>query len=283
MLTRPRRPCASARCVAAALVGAISFAGCGTGSEPGSRTGGTAPEIRTWPSYRDVPHRICMSETNTYECARAVEAYQLRHGHDHLARRDSSFVIGLPSGDSVIVRDRPGDQHGAGGARYTYLGFLPSVSQHLLEIQYWEGGGYLLVDGRTGRRHEVVSVPRVSPDDRRFTVFSSALDTYSSSALQIWRVDDRGIELEWEAELAEAGGSPQADDAATEWGPGDVVWAAPDSLRVYLEVPGGMVGGKPAGSVTLARRPDGWAFGRDPAGVTREHAAPGSGEGDSVP
>lgn len=264
--------------VVALVLAAMTMGACAGDREP--RAGSWEPDAVSWPSYRDVPHRICMFETNTYECARAVEAYQLRHGHDHLARRDSSFVIGLPAGDSVVVRDELGDEFGVGGARYSYLGFLPSPGQHLLEIQYYEGGKYLLLDGRTGHRHEVVSVPRVSPDGRRFTVFSSAMDTYSSSALQIWRIDERGIELEWEFDFADAGGSPEADDAAIDWGPRDVVWEAPDSLRLHLETPGDMEGGKPAGSVTLARRTDGWAFEREPVEVVREHAAPDSVEED---
>lgn len=253
------------------VLAAMAMGACAGDREP--RAESSEPDSVSWPSYRDVPHRVCMSETNTLECARAVEAYQLRHGHDHLARRDSSFVIGLPAGDSVVVRDDPGDEFGVGGARYSYLGFLPSPGQHLLEIQYYEGGRYLLVDGRTGRRHEVVSVPRVSPDGRRFAVFSSDMDTYSSSALQIWRIEERGVDMEWEVDFADVGGSAEADDAATDWGPRDVVWVAPDSLRIHLETSGRMVGGESAGFVTLARRPDGWAFERDPGEVVREHAA----------
>lgn len=234
-------------------------------SQQQTRTGAAAGDSLRWPSYRSVPSRICMSETNTLECARAVEAYQLRHGHDHLARRDSSFVIGLPSGDSVVIRDRAGDEFGVGGVVHTYLGFLPSLEQHLLEIQYWEGGAYLLVDERSGARQPVASVPTPSPDGRRFAVASSGLVAYSSNALEIWRVAEHGVQLEWQEEFGGPAGSDDAKEPATDWSPRDVVWTSPNSLRVYLERSGPRGNPEPAGSVVLRRDEGAWSFERDPA------------------
>lgn len=236
-------------------------------SQRQTRSGAAAEDSLRWPSYRSVPHRICMSETNTLECARAVEAYQLRHGHDHLARRDSSFVIGLPSGDSVVIRDRAGDEFGVGGATYTYLGFLPSLEQHLLEVQYYEGGAYLLVNGRSGERQPVASVPTPSPDGRRFAVVSSGLIAYSSNALEIWRVGEDGVELEWQEEFRGPEGSDDAEGPAVDWSPRGVVWTSPRSLRVYLERRGERGAPEPAGSVVLRRGEGAWSFERDPAGV----------------
>ncbi|MFW6010640.1 MAG: hypothetical protein ACOC9H_01860, partial [Gemmatimonadota bacterium] len=236
-------------------------------SEDDSREGAIASDSVRWPSYGDVPHRICMFETNTYECAQAVEAFQLRHGHPGLARRDSTFVIRIPGGDSVAVEDRTGDRYGVGGARYSYLGFLPSLRQHLIEVQHYEGGGYQLVDGRTGRRHEIASRPVVSPDDRRFAVFASALDAYSSNVLEIWRVGEDGVRQEWELDFAgaEAPGERAVDPVG--WGPRDLTWLATDAVRVHLEVQGGREGGVPAGDVILRRDAEGWRFDRDPGAV----------------
>lgn len=249
-------------------MGTISFAGCDPAAESGSEAASASSEIRPWPSYRDVPHQICMYRTNTYECARAVEEFQLRHDHPRLARRDSIFVIRLPSRDSVIVEDRPGDRYGVGGVGHSYLGYLPALEQHLLAIQYYEGGGFLLVGATTGRRQEIPSLPRVSPDGRRFAVYSSAMDTYASNALQIWRVSEGGLRLEWEAVIGRGDDSGRQGDDGSDWGPRDVIWTDREALRVYLEVSGDREGGVPAGSAMLRREDDGWAFERDPADVS---------------
>lgn len=268
MRMRCDRPLVSATCVLVALLGTISFAGCDPAAESGSEAASASSEIRAWPSYRDVPHRICMYQTNTHECARAVEAFQLRHGHPRLARRDSAFVIQLPGGDSAMVEDRPGDRYGVGSVSHSYLGYLPALAQHLLEIQYYEGGDFLLVDATTGRRQEIPSLPRVSPDGRRFAVFSSAMDTYASNALQIWRASETGLRLEWEAGIGRGDDAGVRGGDGAEWGPRDVIWTDREALRVYLEVSGDRAGGVPAGSATLRREDDGWAFERDPADVS---------------
>lgn len=261
------RPLVRATCVLVALLGTISFAGCDPAAESGSEAASASSEIRPWPSYRDVPHRICMYQTNTYECARAVEAFQLRHEHPRLARRDSTFVIRLPGGESVMVEDRPGDRYGVGAVGHSYLGYLPALEQHLFEIQYYEGGGFLLVDATTGRHQEIPSLPRVTPDGRRFAVFSSAMDTYASNALQIWSVSEGGLRMEWEAGIGRGDDSGRQGDDGSDWGPRDVIWTDREALRVYLEVSGDREGGVPAGSATLLREDDGWAFERDPADV----------------
>lgn len=283
----------SARWIALAL-GAVLLSGCGPSSPPVDTRPGAAPGR---PAYADVPHTICMSQNNTHRCARQVERHQLRHRPPGLSRRDSVFRIVLTSGDTArIVDERDPGPGGTDDRLHAYLGYHAGTRQHLIGVTLWESGHYLLVDPHDGERHVVHALPVVSPDSTRFAVASSSLEYGSTGSLQIWRIDDGGIERTWQAELPEADSPAPGVSRPPGWTPGDAFWLDDGALCVRIDVPPGEAGhpgdSEPAGWTVLREEDGRWTFDPHPrtlAGGDVEagsmeapgaaHEAPGAGEG----
>ncbi|UOQ73885.1 hypothetical protein [Hymenobacter cellulosilyticus] len=82
---------------------------------------------------------------------------------------------------------------------YEYVGSLPEIKQWLLSVHLYEGGYFLLIDQRTGRRTRIWSPPAVAPDGRHFVCGNSdVLARYEPSGLQVWHVDGPKLEKLWE-------------------------------------------------------------------------------------
>ena len=106
----------------------------------------------------------------------------------------------------------------SGIIRYNYLGNLKDISQWLVVIYYYEGWGYLMIDQRTGEKKEVYGIPAISPDKKKFICSSADLIAdYNYNGLQLFKVNKKGIELEWERKL-------------TKWGPEKLVWETKNSI-----------------------------------------------------
>ena len=68
-----------------------------------------------------------------------------------------------------------------------------------MAVHLYEGGYFLLIDQRTGRRTEIWSPPAVAPDGRHFVCGNSdVLAHYEPSGLQLWAADGPRLRKLWE-------------------------------------------------------------------------------------
>jgi serine/threonine protein kinase len=164
---------------------------------------------------------LCANILNTYECAKAIEKYQLgQAGYKALAARSGkSLELTLKNGGRVTLLDADKE---ADSMFYCLREYLPDIGYFVLHRQYYEGNTYLLVDDRQGRQFEVTGLPLVSPDRKRLVVASIGLDAaYSINKLTVLRLDEGGLETE-------ATFDPQ------DWGPSDVEWVDGETIRFMM-------------------------------------------------
>ncbi len=153
-------------------------------------------------SWRHVakaaPVGTCDGMVNSYQCALAVETQRLRSTSVGVCRDGTVLRITLKSGAVLKLADEPGDR----GAKYTYVDRLSS-GHHLVHVQYYEDGGYMLIEPRTGSQFELEEYPSFSPDGE-YVVTVAPLDS-EQRALRV-KVLQSGayLSLVWEGELGEA-------------------------------------------------------------------------------
>ena len=153
---------------------------------------------------------------NTDRCWRAVEETLLGRSAGRVLRTPTGLVIRTDSGVETLEDDTLSAD---AFVRYRYGGYLPSVWQHLVHADYYEGGAVLAVDGRNGNQADLLALPAVSPDSARLAAVNTDLvAAYTPSGLQVWRVTPAGLELEW------------ALDGGVRWGASAPRWVAPDRL-----------------------------------------------------
>jgi hypothetical protein len=103
---------------------------------------------------------------------------------------------------------------------YEYIAAVPTIRQWLVAVRLYEGGYYLLVDQRTGRRTRVWSPPAVAPNSRHFVCGNSdVLARYEPNGLQLWAVENGNLRLLWERQ--------------TEWGCNQPRWL--DNKTILFE------------------------------------------------
>lgn len=194
-------------CVAAcAMVLACGPPGGGTGDGEGPAT----------PDYPELRSSVCDTLTNSFQCARAIEARQLP-GVNSVERRGDTLALALEDGDTLRLVDREGDPSDV--IHYSYQDHWPDVGLVLVQVQYYEGSEYLLVDASSGASTTLPHWPLRSPDGRRFAVLSLDLAAgYGPNTLQIWDLVDGDPVRLWETE-------PE------DWGPAEGEWEDPTTLR----------------------------------------------------
>jgi hypothetical protein len=183
-------------------------------------------------------HVLCQGLNNSYLCAQTIEKHLLAEGKHGVLRRDAELHIPLLTGDTLVLRDSVSDT--ATGVRHSYRAYLPSIGYHVVEVQYYEGGTYLLVNGVSGKTAFSNGVPVVSPDNRRLAAANVDLESgYSPTTVQVWRLEDDSLALEWEHDFL-AGGAA----ADSTWGPSALRWLTPNEIRLAKQYALGEVRGE---------------------------------------
>lgn len=172
--------------------------------------------------------RVCSESHNSYECARAIEQYWLHRKPAYVSRRGDTLEIRLKNGTTAVFIDER-DGNGEEAASYRYRERLDPLGHFVIAEQWYEGGGYVLVDEETGQRQFVYGLPVISPDRTRLAVASLDLVAgYVPNLMQIFAAGPEGLALEWQLVAADAGGTAA-------WGPAEVEWLDSRTVR-FLQV-----------------------------------------------
>ncbi len=175
-----------------------------------------------------------------YRCAPIVERHQLALSSESVWRSDSAtLVVQLLSGDTVFFRDSSMMAE-PNIVQHYYREYVPEVGFHLLELHFYEGHAFLLVNAVSGRRTLVPGLPVPAPGGARLVVTSVDLDAeYNPTVIQIWTAQPGPLRLEWEFNPLELqGGVPPQ----SRWGLSHPRWLHPDSIEVRTHYSGGRLG-----------------------------------------
>lgn len=182
---------------------------------------------------------------NSYQHDQAIERSQLAKRGDYAERHGKRLELNLRNGAKVTLIDSATGTY-EGTAHYSYIEWLDCVGFHLVSASYYEGGAYLFVSGKTGKRIGFDNIPVFSPDRRKIAVGSEDLlsSGYRSNAIEIWKLEKGEWKKEWQ-------------HAPSEWGPGTVQWNGNNEIRITKLIFTGS-DYKPIGDMTLRFTADQW-------------------------
>ena len=121
--------------------------------------------------FRHLQH-TCAGINNSYDCAKAVEADRLKKGIIGVSRNRHDLVINPSASPAVVFADI--EKEGSSqGQRYSYVDYFPSIRSHVVYVQYYEGGDFILVNSVSGQKTNVWSIPIASPDSTKYPLTSN--------------------------------------------------------------------------------------------------------------
>lgn len=173
-----------------------------------------APSATPSPASAADPYRRCEDLPDTADtdaCVARTEEGLLAASGGQARREGPRLVFRGSGGGSLALEDdaTEGDRF----VRHRYLGPLPGIGQHLVRMDFYEGGGWLLVGAATADRTYVSGPPVVAPDRGRFVTASVDLVAgYDPNGIQVWSLARGGPRLEWGLDGGDA------------WGASDPVW-----------------------------------------------------------
>jgi hypothetical protein len=179
-------------------------------------TPGAAPPAAPAPASPAAPdpYAACASLPRPEDadaCAVRVERGLLAASAGGASRAgDTLHFRGAGRGGLALVSDT---REGGDFVRYRYRALLPEIAQHLVRMDFYEGGGWLLVDAVTAEQTRVLGPPVVAPDRGRFVATSVDLEAgYDPNGIQVWSLARGFPRLEWGLDGGDA------------WGASDAVW-----------------------------------------------------------
>lgn len=124
---------------------------------------------------------------NTYTCAKGIERKVLAESQGSAKRIGGQLTLRTKA-KTVILVDKPSESDGESIA-YSYLGFIKSIDSHVLYVQYYEGGQYMVISHRSGQGAYPSGYPISSPDKKYFLSISEDLFAgYDPNNVEVWKV-----------------------------------------------------------------------------------------------
>lgn len=162
---------------------------------------------------------ICKDIHNSYECAQAIEKYQLPFYKDYVKRQDISLILKLDNGQTKTINNKNIDTDSI--VAYCFRDYLENINAYLLEIQYYEGGNYLLIDKTFNKSSVILGIPVVSNDKKRFVVSNLDLESgYTANGFLIYNIDK------------ENGYTKEYEEYPKDWGPSKIKWINDNEIEI---------------------------------------------------
>ena len=178
-----------------------------------------APTARSVPLSVEELTKTCAEADDASHCGRLVEAVQLPRLPSLAVRDRLDLRVSLyPSGTTTFT-----DVEAlTGGRSYSLWDFMSEINTVVVYVTEGDDAKFTLLQRTTGRRTDLPSDPKLSPDRARI-VTADFCERRCTNELAVWRVSRDGVrkELVWRPD------SPWADAVAT--------WKDADALTIdYL-------------------------------------------------
>jgi hypothetical protein len=165
-------------------------------------------------------NRACRNIENSYECAEAVEKTQLPRYPQQVSRQGEILRLTLKSGKVETLKDVSMNAQQTTQVHkivhYLFREYLRDLGYFLVQVHYWEGGDYLMVNDQNGQRYRLPDLFLLSPDRQRLATLLMS-EAFMPTSIQIWRITPEKMTREWSLE-------PE------DWGPKEGAWQDNDTL-----------------------------------------------------
>lgn len=131
-----------------------------------------------------------------------------------------TLCIVTTQGDTLVFQDRLNPRYVEDFISHKLYSFLPAQNLWVILKYYYEGGGWLLINGLNGRTNRVISMPIPSPDGTRLVCANADIVAcFNDNGIEVWRVDSDSLAREFQ-------------DLNVPWGPINTNWMN-DSTIVF--------------------------------------------------
>jgi hypothetical protein len=146
---------------------------------------------------------LCKGIQNNYECAKRIEAVLVPLQKGKVRRIGAELIFTLKDGHTASRKDTPGefesfnDSSGNPNRSFTFSEYIEKQGYYLVQVHYYEGTGFELINAATGVSVEIFDRPVFSPDGQRFFVVST--DDYDpiTNEMQVWTIKPSRVQKEW--------------------------------------------------------------------------------------
>jgi hypothetical protein len=151
---------------------------------------------------------ICKDVSNSYVCAQKIEKFQLKQFKNSVDRIDGKLILKTDNGNIVLEDKEKGDDV----EHFSFRDYVKDINSYLIEIQYYEGGAYCLINKSSGMMITIPGLIKISPDKTRIVSYNEDLiSMYTKNGFVIYRLINNSFLKEYELEI---------DD----WGPSKADW-----------------------------------------------------------
>lgn len=166
---------------------------------------------------------ICNEINNSEECAIAIEEAITAIYPELIDLSPGEVKISLLNGESKSFANTIVPEGEVTTDEYTYhhiVNYYATLELVLIEIQYYEGGEYLLLSRKNGEVEKVFEEPQFSPDQKHFATFSEDMIAgYQPNGYEIWRLDEVGLKR-------------VAFDTPENWSPASIKWLDNGAIEI---------------------------------------------------
>src|SRR5438876_3020590 len=173
-----------------------------------------APLAHAVPLSIEELTKLCAEADDVSHCGRLVEAVQLPRLPNLAVRDQADLRVSLYPSGTVTFTDVEAQN---GGRSYSLWDFISEINAVVLYVTDGDDATFLLVQRTTGRKIELPSDPKLSPDRSRL-VTADFCERRCTNEVALWRVSRDSVrkELVWRP------GAPWTDVVAT-WKDADTI------------------------------------------------------------
>lgn len=160
---------------------------------------------------------LCKNSSNSYECAQIIEKYQIPYYSNFVKRTNQKLTLAIDNGSNLVLENNDKEED---GIWYSFRDYMENINSYIIDIQYYEGGEYYLINKFDGKKIIVPGMIKIAPDNLHFVSYNLDLEAeYSPNGFVIYKLINNTYIKEYES-------------FTNNWGPSNIRWISNNEIEV---------------------------------------------------
>ena len=124
---------------------------------------------------------------------------QKKNENKKAIKKNGVLEVRLLNNKKIFLKDSKTKSDDIEQIFYTYFGYLKEIDFHVIKVQHYETGEFILINNKTGVQTKIWGIPKISPDKNHLAIASNSFGyDIMPSGIQMWHIQDNKLILEWE-------------------------------------------------------------------------------------
>lgn len=143
-------------------------------------------------------------------------------------KKNGVLNIRIKNNKLITFKDKIDKKDETNISYYKYIGFIPKLNFHIIQVKYYETGEYIILNAENGKKYYCWGLPNISPSGKKIFCLSGSINyDIMPNGIQIFNINKNQV-------------TKNIEYTTDKWEPVDGYWGNDRKIMLKMIIPSSM-------------------------------------------